>query len=148
MAFSTTWSTFDSGLFGFRTRRVAPLDAAAFAKLVCTTVTRTGSRFTGNYKEAQTTLDASIQEVLVDAGLAVGIVPTTARLEKNENFVDVLVFTHDDVSKTGLVFIDGKGIYEVSNSEYSWRKMQDLDLVFGFPEADTAFAHLQMESLK
>lgn len=144
---------YNTGFFGFKSRLASKLNKKLFSKLKCTTVKRSGSTFKGDYKVEYSRLDPSVTEVFRECGLlhvSKGINETdfssTSRLEPNENFKDVLVFTYDDKMTRGWVFIEDQGIYEIWAGEYPWRQIQEVDIVFSFE--DEKHEHLSIASLK
>ena len=65
-------------------------------------------------------------------------------IQMNENASDVIILSFDIKSKEGLIFIKEIGIWYVVNFEYTWRSLQDLDLIVSVNDEKI----LKLESLK
>ena len=133
-------SATDTGLFGCMATRIGDVSSELFTLLKNA---ETKVRPVGRMREGSPMTEDTVQ--LFKIWNVHGLIdPNTAWITTNNNCNDVLVVTYNNTSNNGLLFIENKGVWSVSGSNYPWRTMQDLDLLPSFRDDGT----VKLESLK
>jgi hypothetical protein len=135
-----------TGLFDLYATRVGEITDEEFDELKTnglTEMTRSGPWF----KRITTGSDPKVKHLqivcrftAVEAGASSTDTPW---LQRNENYSNVLIFSHNAKATNGLVIVKDKGVWKVEGKTYPWRTMQEFDLLLHINDGV-----LGLESLK